>query len=371
MLEDRYQKRKLLKYFLDRGWYPQLEVNVAYRVSMNDKPKIITDIDVFALSVSNQGSFQPILGDCKTLGKQSPINRVLWLKGLMSLFKSDYGIILLSKKIDDDHKLLASELGVSLLSDDDFQSFSNATANESSYGYSALENIDLWDKYFSISSNYKDLSIALQYCQTEFWNKDDYSVKLRNSFNCLRAIKKYVNPDNKVHIFLVLEIASLFSIAISDLTIKIFNTVLHKDNKGDFSEELKVLVWGGYEKYNYYKKVMYMLQSKLSSEEKHLTNHNDLSFHEWSSFVQLIRSCIDKPFSTTLTPLIIKELAFSYLDENSRIYEDNSYIKLLIKKDSYAVKNAIMIIDYLVKALSIPKEFSDINTNLLMQLQRK
>lgn len=69
MMKDRYQKQKLLQYFLSRNWYPQMEVEIFWTESLSAKPKMITDIDVLALAPSQNGVMRPIIGDCKTLKK--------------------------------------------------------------------------------------------------------------------------------------------------------------------------------------------------------------------------------------------------------------------------------------------------------------
>lgn len=362
-MKDRYQKQKLLQYFLSKDWYPQLEVDVTYSGSTSPKPKMITDIDVFAMAPESNGILSPIIGDCKTLKNQSPINRVFWIKGVMEHFCSNFGVVLLSKNIEGEHKLLASDLGVSLLSDDDFKVYSIATSNSNLASSAALVSMECWDRYFDLPNRFPKLETLFWYCKSGYWNEENFGVKLRHCISRLRAVRQELNPDNRINVFVFLELASLFAIAINELSIKIFNKFLLPKDKDEFDRELKILVWGGYENYVFWNE----LRNRL------VTNPNEptgLSLPEWPMFVQLVRNCIEKPLSTAIIPLILKEVAFQFLVEQQNLNIRTEYLESLLKRDPIASKNAIMIIDYLVKGAKLPVEFSSLPDNLLMKLQR-
>ena len=362
-MKDRIQKQKLLQYFLSRLNYPQLEVEVIYAERIAAKPKIITDIDVMAMAADNSGVLTPILGDCKTLKGQSPINRVFWLKGLSSYFGADSGIVLLSKKIENEHQLLSSELGISLLSGDDFNIYSAGTGNLEDVSTSSIIKLENWDKYFDIPNRFSNLNQLYSYCRMGFWNEKDYTLRLRHSLARIRAVKREMNPDNNLCMFLFLELSSQFAIALNELSIKTFYKYLLPENKETFDKELKILLWGGYETYTFVNE----LRSRLVSSSTN--DSNELSLPEWESFVNLVRSCLDKPLSTALTPIILKELAFSYLEEQESLVKYR-FLERLLKNDPYASKMAIQILDYLTKGSKIPQDFSRIPNSMLMKLQR-
>lgn len=362
MMNDRLLKHKLLQYFLSKNYYPQLEVEVIHTESIAKKPKIITDIDVMALSPDASGILSPILGDCKTLKGQSPINRVFWLKGLMSYFDAHFGIILLSKKIEGEHQLLSSELNISLFSEDDFKIYSSATSGTSNIKTSSISNIENWDKYFDLPNRLPNLIDLYLYCRVGFWNERDFTYKLRHSLAKLRSVRSEFNPDNNLCTFLFLELASLFSIALNELAIKTFNKFLWPNNKDVFDKELKILLWGSYETYAFVNELRGRLISSPSYE------NSELSLPEWPMFINLARSCLDRPLSTSLTPIILKELAFCLLTEQES-FDKYTFLESLLKKDNYSAKMAIQIIDYLTRSTRIAPEFSEIPIKLLMKLQ--
>lgn len=364
MMKDKYQKQKLLQYFLSKDWYPQLEVDVVYNGGTSAKPKLITDIDVLAMAIGQNGILSVVIGDCKTLKNQSPINRAFWIKGVMSLFHSSIGIVLLSKDIEGEHKLLANDIGVDLLSENDFKIYSTATGSPNSVATSAIVNFDSWDKYFDLPNRFPNLQLLYTYCRSGYWNEIDFGVKLRHCIGRLRHVRQELNPDNNMAMFLFLELASLFSISINELAIKIFNKFLWPKDKETLDRELKILLWGGYENYTFWNELRNRLVSSSQNES------TDLSLPEWSTFVNLIRTCLERPLSTSATPLILKELAFTFLSDQLVIDGNYNYLEVLVRRDPDAARSAVMIIDYLVKCARLPSEFSSVTTSTLMKLQR-
>lgn len=364
MMKDKYQKQKLLQYFLSRGWYPQLEVDIYNVESIDTKLKMITDIDVLAMSPMQNGILKPVIGDCKTLKNQSPINRVFWIKGLMSYINSDYGIILLSKNIEGEHKILANSMNVSLLSDEDFKVFSKATMKEKIVN-AALIDMNCWDKYFDIPNKSPNLYPLFWFCKSGFWNEREIGDKLRHCVGKLQNMKPELNPGNNYCMFLFLELCSIFAISLNEITIKIFNKYLWPHDKCVLDHELKILLWGGYENYKFWNNVRDKLYAKQSAEPS-----GQLSLPEWSAFVQLIRSCMESPMDTSITPIIIKELAFQSLIDQQSINNSICFLEKLVKENPMAARDAIMTINYLSKAAKLPPEFTEYSDEILMKLQR-
>jgi hypothetical protein len=363
MIKDKYLKIKLMQYFLSLNWYPQLEVDIVYNEGVSQKPKVVTDIDVLGMAPNTKGMFRPVIGDCKTLKSQSPINRVFWIKGLMSYLSADYGVILLSKQIEGEHKILASELNVSLLSENDFTTFASATTSLEMVNKSAMLILENWDKYFELSNRVSGLSSLVNFCKTGFWNIKDYNAKIRYSIANLREVQKELNPDNCLCNFIFLELASLFSVALNELTIRIFNRYLLPHDKDVLDHELKTLLWGGFENYTFVNNLRKRIITGLMDED------NELSLPEWKGFVNLTRSSLEKPLSTALAAIILKELAFCMLIEN-QVDNKWNYLETLIKKDSHATRISIQIIDCLFKAAKLHRNFSDSASTILMKLQR-
>lgn len=368
MIKDRYQKEKMLQYFLTRGWYPQLEVDIYYSEGPSSKPKAITDIDVLAMSTTPDGTFSPIIGDCKTLKNQSPINRAFWIKGLMSYMNANSGIILLSKSIESEHKLLSNSMNVHLLSDEDFKVFASATATAEPETKPALSDIENWDRYFLIPNTFPALLPLFKYCKSDFWNEREANIRLRHSIAKLQGVRHELNPSNDINMFLFLELCSLFAIALNEICISTFNKYLWPKDKSSLDTELKVLLWGGYENYQFLNQLRTKLITKQSAEPTEPTEQ--LSLPEWPTFVQLVRACLDSPMDTSIVPLIIKELAFQYLIQQVSISNPKEYLGKMLKSHPQSSKFAVLIIEYLTKAARLPRDFSDYATSQIMKLQR-
>ncbi len=363
MMKDRYQKQKLLQYFISRNWYPQMEVEIFWPDSPSAKPKMITDIDVLALAPSQNGILRPVIGDCKTLKNQSPINRVFWLRGLMSYLDSDYGIVLLSKTIEGEHKLLANRLNVSLLSDSDFKCYSEATTRKVITD-AALCDLERWDRYFAIPTVFPNLSPLFIYCKNGFWNERDSSVQLRHSIAKMQNARTELNPESNISIFLFLELCSLFSIALNNVCVSAFEKFLWNEKKEDFERELRTQLWGGYENYQFWDQLRKRLISKTPEEPV-----ASLTLPEWPRFIQLVRACMDCPLELSAVPLILKELAFQCLQEQTLLVDSYQFIKTLVANSPQAAKCAILTMDYIAKASRLPPEFSTISAQI-MKLQR-
>lgn len=363
MMKDRYQKQKLLQYFISRNWYPQMEVEIFWPDSPSAKPKMITDIDVLALAPSQNGVLRPIIGDCKTLKNQSPINRVFWIKGLMSYLGADYGIVLLSKAIEGEHKLLANSLNVNLLSDSDFKCYSEATTRKVITD-AALCDLERWGRYFSIPTMFPNLLPLFVYCKNGFWNEHDSAVQLRHSIAKIQNAHTELNPDSCISIFLFLELCSLFSIALNNICVNTFDKFLWREKKESFEQDLRTQLWGGYENYQFWDQLRKRLMAKTPDEPV-----SSLTLPEWPRFIQLVRACMDYPLELSTVPIILKELAFLNLQEQTMLDDSYQFIRTLVANNPQAAKCAILAMDYIAKASKLPPEFSAISAQI-MKLQR-
>ena len=96
-MKDRDQKAKALAYSVSKRWFPQLEVDVQAPHAVARKSALITDLDVFAAVPDDFVGFRHVVFDCKTLARESPVNRTLWLRGVLDRTNADYGFCILKK----------------------------------------------------------------------------------------------------------------------------------------------------------------------------------------------------------------------------------------------------------------------------------
>lgn len=334
-----------------------MEAEIYSNEGISNVKKAITDIDVLALVPSNSGNFEMILGDCKTLKNQSPISRALWMKGLMSWMNAGKGIILLDKKIEQDHKLAASNVNVNLLSESDFEKYATCTSSNYKTVESAICSPDIWEEYYNIYTRFPNLKTSINFVKNDFWNKFDYRIKLRHTLLAIREIKNELNPDHPIHLMLLTDYISLFSIAISYAVCDIFNQYLLPESKDQLSENLKILIWGGIESYKYYNSLYNMVSHAPNS---------DLRLPEWDSFIQLIRQCLEQPYATSEVPLILREIAFEFTNKEKSTWMFSSK---LAGQNLQAAKFALLISEYFCLATKIPPEFKSIITKRLLEIQ--
>ena len=121
MIRDRDQKQLVLRYVLSRQWFPQVELDVSSYLTIGKRTLNITDIDVLACIPDDFCAYRKLLVDCKTKKGESPINRAMWLKGVIERFDGDIGISVLRATIVPDHRYTAAQLGITLLAENEFR----------------------------------------------------------------------------------------------------------------------------------------------------------------------------------------------------------------------------------------------------------
>jgi len=122
MIKDRALKATALQYLVSKRYFPQLEVvvlpQVATGTSASKKGSPLTDVDVLGLIPDDFDTYRSLLIDCKTLKSQSPVARAFWLRGLMDELDAKRGICVLhGEKVESDHRISASPLGVLLITE--------------------------------------------------------------------------------------------------------------------------------------------------------------------------------------------------------------------------------------------------------------
>lgn len=94
---------------------------------------------------------------------------------------------------------------------------------------------------------------------------------------------------------------------------------------------------------------------------------SDLTLPEWEIFIQLIRQCLEEPYSTAYVPLLMREIAFEFITPKSLFSWEFS--KTLANENLQAAKFALMISSYVCKAAKVPPEFYEIIQKRLLEIQ--
>ncbi|QQT56126.1 hypothetical protein I6I98_13030 [Sphingobacterium multivorum] len=355
MMQDRSLKIKVIEYFVRRGWYPHMEVNVLSQTQISSAPKLVTDIDALGLAPDVTGRFQTILGDCKTLKGQSGISRVLWMKGLIEYFGAQKGLILLIKNIEKDHQLTANALDVQLFSESDFDFYSKATADYLSTLNSSLIDGLHWDSFMEIDKRFPRLRSLVEYARTQFWNDRISNNQVRSGLSTLRELKGELDPANKLHLSIVLHHYSLLAISLNQIIADLFTRFSLK-TKEDLSSDLKVIIYGGIANYQYLNDLRRRFSGNTAIDK-------ELSLPEWDLFVELIRLAFESPMSFNVLALYLKELSFCFLSPEPNKY---TFAKEISNKDKYTTTFAVKLSEYLNKACGLPPEFHEIYSKIFV-----
>lgn len=363
-MNDKDQKAKALAYCVSKRWFPQLEVDVQAPHAVARKAALMTDLDVLAAVPDDFFGFRQVVFDCKTLSRESPVNRSLWLRGVLDRVGADHGFCVLKKNsIEPDHKLVATRLNVVLLAEDEFDIFAEATSNQYRQKIGHTANMQAWELLFAIKDKSPALIPALQFCRSSYWVQSESGESCRKTVASIHEIRSELDPAKSAHIALATDFAALFGRTLAMLVSYLFRAYLHPKNQNELEEAVKVLLYGGRDAYEHRNEMYRLLQERSNSEQPPY----DLTLPEWPRFVQLIRQLLDAPTEASKAPLILREVAFAQLLES----DDLEFAKSLCKESPQAGRFAVLIADYLFKSARLPPEFARAIEGRLLGLLEK
>ena len=360
-MKDRDQKAKALKYSVSKGWLPQLEVDVHPHQMLGQRVTLITDLDVFSSMPDDFNGFRTVVIDCKTRAKESPVNRALWLKGVIDRMKSSQGFCILKKGvIEVDHRLFASQLGVCLIEENEFDLFANATSENFKEKLGHTSNIETWEKYFSLGERFPNLDPAIKFLRSKYWMIEDSAEACRKVLANIKAVKAEIDPGKREHIGFFLDNAALFARSLSILCSFVFRAHLLPKQQGDLEEALKLLLYGGKDTYDHTNSLYKLLRKERAGEE----NPPDLTLPEWDKFIKLVRQLLDSPISISKASIILREVGFAHF----AMSEDSIYAKKLCAESPQSARFSVLIATYLCNAVKLPPELRDMVEAELMLL---
>jgi hypothetical protein len=360
MINDRDQKRSALQFSVANRWFPQLEVEVEPGRSIREKAALVTDLDVLCSVPDHFRGFRAVVFDCKTKAKESPVNRALWLRGVLDRLNAEQGFCILRKgAIELDHRLLANRLGVILLTEDEFDLYGKASTQGYGMVPANLCDIGLWDRLFQLVSRFPKLEPAFKYLRSTYWMADDPAEACRKTLATLRGVHPELDPAKVEHLTVFFEFAALFARSLALLVNQIFKAYLHPSNQAGLSEALLVMLYGGREAYQHRNELFKLV--KASSPEQPTP---DLSLPEWDRFIQLARQLLDAPVECQRVPLILREVGFTVLSGDKAF----TFAQTLCSETPQGVKFAMLITNYLGRATKLPQEFGKAAEEILLPL---
>jgi hypothetical protein len=361
MMKDRDQKHKALKLSVANRWLPQLEVDVEPGRGISQKILPVTDLDVLASIPDQFKGFRCAVIDCKTKVKESPVNRALWLVGVLNRINADQGICVLKKElIAIDHRLMATRLNIILLAEDEFDLYARATTREYGGLLGHVGDISAWDRFFDIPARYPKLETGIIFLRAAYWMTEDAAEACRKTLACIRNLCAELDPAKSEHLALFFDFCCLFARSLAIVVCHVFKAYLHPASQVDLSDALLLMLYGGREAYQHRNEMFKMVKLSKNPEQP----ASDLSLPEWESFLQLTRQLLDAPGETQRVPLILREVGFCLLCGDTSF----SFAKVLCSESPQAARFALLIAGYLCKAAKLPPEFGKISDNALLSL---
>ncbi len=345
MIKDTHQKDILCRHFTAQNYYVQPEVPVFHTGGIHGRKKLITDVDVFALRPGSDLRWELALADCKTLKGQSPANRVLWLRGLMEHFSASSGIIILQRKqaIESNHKLFAASLRVNLIDEDEFERYDRAIVYpEGSSRYPI--SIASINELRLLHDKYERLRDFCEYIYSLVWNEETRFEMLRKVIGQAQAVSQEVDPDKTEHLALVLDAAGIFAIGLAECVGTIFNQYLQPDTLNKLDDALKVVIWGGRDRYDF---IATLRHDLLLAKGRKPGPEGALSLPAWDDFLHLVRSMLENPRLSFSVPQLLRRAAID-------TYQGNSFLASTSKDDLFLVKYGMLTVNYFCKAAKFP-----------------
>lgn len=369
---DIEQKLMLMQLLWAWEYMPHLEVKLSHPEGSLPQRYELTDVDVFGVGITPDFSPEIIVGDCKTLKSVSAINRAFWLKGVMEYLKAKRGYLILRTRgaITEDHKLGAKSIGITLMSENEFQVFHSKLLRKQFPLGMRLFQESSW-QYFE--QNIASIGAAKrlnEYRKYQYW-LDTPSRALRYCLFETREINETIDPRQKLQRALVLDMLTLFSVAFMNMVCHLFHIYLVPEKKDELDSYLKAYVYGGRETYNQINR----LRRELQSLANYYSNDNrdsfgDLSLPEWDRFLQLFRTVVEEPAYFREVPRFLRFILFERL-----LYNDGQIPirEALPSISTYTVKFAIDLSDYFLRATKLHdklwRSISDLMLSALVEIQ--
>jgi hypothetical protein len=321
----------------------QIEVPIVTAHGVSKTAPQVTDVDVLGFRPSAGLKWQLVIGDCKTRRRESPVNRVLWVRGLQEAMGAASSIVMLQREegaqIERDHKLFADSLDVLLIQEDEFSAYDRAIlypagSSTTGDGVDALEALRT-----GIGTRFPALREFVQWGMCDVWATTDHALVLRRLLGRVREVRGELDPRRDDHIALVLEVAAAVGIPFATLVGQIFRGYLKPDQRGTLEDAVRVIVWGGREQYEFYNPLRRQVIAARKGEAP-----ETLALPSWDQFLEVLRAYLEAPLLSFRTPQLLRDIAIGALtgkltDALSRV-DDQLLLHLALRLGLYLCQAA-------------------------------
>lgn len=351
MLKDRAQKALALKLSISKRWLPQLEIEIEAETRLAKQKNMLTDIDVLAVAPGAISGSSRVIFDCKSGARESAIGRAFWLYGVMKKSSAEHGFIILNQKvkITHDHRISASDFGVSLVHENELEGLAQCLGGTTDVKGALTSDIDIWDKFLAIAAKYPATKEYFDFSRSRFWMVKDAGERCRKTVARLRSIKYELDPSKAEHLAIFGDALCLFLLTLSEMAGRLYLILVRPSSKEEFSASLLALLYGGYEN----------LEAAQKIRRATVGNNGAVDsisiFPEIEKFEQLIREILQAPSQAHAASLLAREMAFTALAETGA----STLQEQLATEASYATKFVLLASEYLALATRLPNEFKE------------
>lgn len=361
MLKDRAQKATALKLCVSKRWLPQLEVEIESTNRVEKSKYLLTDLDVLAVTGSPTGQHIKLVFDCKSGLRESAIGRAFWLHGVMAKVNADHGFVVINSKIklSRDHRLSASDIGVSLLQESEFDDLAVGMGGTThvSENEAICSDISVWEEFLSIPGKYPVFADYFSFSRSSYWVIKDSGEQCRKTVAKLRSIRSELDPSKPEHLAIFGDCVSLFMLSISSLANRLFLILMRPASREEFSSLLLAFLYGGYENLQAALKIRKLATGAGAEDMVSI-------FPDTERFEQLVREVIQAPQQALPAALLAREMSFGSLKS-----QPVTQLQLCISEESpYAPKFVLLAAEYLQRSLKLPPEFGAIYSDAAMNL---
>jgi hypothetical protein len=308
---DAEQKERMAERLWQLGFFPQFNALAYTPRAVEDIPREITDLDVLATRLSDTGRIERAVVDCKT-GNASPINRALWLSGLMNHRQIHVGYVVSRRDIPEDHRRSALEWGVHCLAEAEINEYFRIACGVESQELQCLR-LERWDALWKNLPSKTPLKNILQYSKYYYWG-DSPERRIRYCLMEARACRKTLKVSQLLHRVFVCDLAALFSLALLEMLASTLPVYQVEDDKEKLDNMLRAQLYGGREVYMYMARLREVAMSILQQKDADLYSASEqadggLALPEWSTFLSLYRAISEHPRSYRDVPRLLRLIA--------------------------------------------------------------
>ena len=352
--KDRPQKELAVQFCLANGIVPYPEVKLSSAADLSERTEDITDVDVLGIQQVPGNSIRRLMFDCKSSSRTRPMERALWIAGVMKFARLDFGYAILGSTALVNFRMAALSVDVDLHTERSFKALGETVALNCFTELRYQSALTRWDK---LEDCYKDRrwSNLADFLQTQLPRSDNAAGAFRLLIREGQAIRGEMNPDKAKNVAIFYDMLSAACVLWSTMARDVRRFYDLDMDRDTFEKALRYYVWDGRESYEL-RSSLYKRREEGASKQFQETK--PLELPEWSDLVDLAGILVASPQNVFSCASIAKELAIRHANEPVKQFD--ARLKADIDANDRVRQFTSKIASYLVKACRLPTDFTAI-----------